>query len=413
MAVRSGRSLLVGALLASLALALALAAAPAADAARSAPARPQPCVLSLADQLPPGGTPAYNLKVARLHTTCGTAVQVMKGFHRCRTRTRFTCSRPVLRAWRCKGSTTDGGPTVYGSFACTAPQGRRVNGTYQQARPNCFGAAARDRALPCHNGARTLRDPFPEPYCTCEFGVPAEQATREIVMIGDSHALHWRSAMQVMAAAHGWHGTLFTVGGCFFSAAVGSFAQSCVPWYDSMQAWLRDRPDVDTVFVTSNADTPVDVPPGKTMDEVKIDGFRRAWRAMPPTVKHLVVLRDLTKSTPETLQCVGEASTTAARPLGAVCPLARSTAQSKDVGVVTVERLKDRRYQAIDMSDYVCGPRTCFPVVGGVQVNIDQWGHVNPTFMRTLGPYLLRRVRALEASWKPPRKPNTIRRGSS
>jgi hypothetical protein len=60
MAVRSVRAVLIGALLAGLAL------APTAHAARSAPERPRPCALSLANQLPPGGTPAYNLRVARV-----------------------------------------------------------------------------------------------------------------------------------------------------------------------------------------------------------------------------------------------------------------------------------------------------------------------------------------------------------
>jgi hypothetical protein len=47
----------------------------------------------------------------------------------------------------------------------------------------------------------------------------------------------------------------------------------------------------------------------------------------------------------------------------------------------------------------MCGNASCYPVVGGTLVNGDQFGHLRMTFSRTLGPYLLRAVRRLEASW--------------
>ncbi len=379
----------------------AAALSPVQPAAGSA--RYEACALSLRDQLPPGRTPAYNLAVERARADCPTAVAVMRSFHRCRTSARTSCPRKLAGGWRCSAGKTVIGPTFYGRFACAVTGGRRVRGSYRQDTPGCFGAAARDPALRCFSQARSVfpapGEEDPEHLCPCEFGVPAGQATRTVALIGDSHTLHWRAALNVVAHAELWHGLLATTGGCFFSAAVGSFNGGCVPWYEGTRGWVRAHPEIDTVFVTSNADTPVAASAAKTMDEVKIDGFRRAWRALPKTVKHLVVLRDLTKSTPQTSECVFAASSAATQRLAPLCPLPRAQVQQKDLGVQTVRLLRDRRYAAIDMTRYVCGRLDCYPVVGGVLVNGDRWGHLQPTFMRTLGPYLLREVRRLEASW--------------
>ena len=153
------------------------------------------------------------------------------------------------------------------------------------------------------------------------------------------------------------------------------------------------------MFVTSNADTPVAVPDGQTSDEVKIDGFRRAWQALPKTVRHIVVLRDLTVSTDATRDCVYTVVAAGTQRPGPACALARSVALRKDLGVATVRALRSGRYQQIDLSDFVCGRTACAPVVGGVLVNGDIFGHLNATFMRTLGPYLLRALRRLQAGW--------------
>jgi hypothetical protein len=43
----------------------------------------------------------------------------------------------------------------------------------------------------------------------------------------------------------------------------------------------------------------------------------------------------------------------------------------------------------VDLTHFFCGPRRCFPVVGGVLVFKDA-SHITSVFARTLGPFLLR-----------------------
>jgi hypothetical protein len=52
----------------------------------------------------------------------------------------------------------------------------------------------------------------------------------------------------------------------------------------------------------------------------------------------------------------------------------------------------------IDLSRYMCGRRKCFPVVGGVLVHKDV-GHITRLFATTLGPYMLRAINRVQATW--------------
>ena len=76
------------------------------------------------------------------------------------------------------------------------------------------------------------------------------------------------------------------------------------------------------------------------------------------------------------------------------CSIPRSRALEDDAAVAAVDALRSDRYRAIDMSDFFCGSRRCYPVIGGVLVHRDE-DHINPIYARTLGPYLLRAFRRM------------------
>ena len=101
----------------------------------------------------------------------------------------------------------------------------------------CFGAAARDPQHPCVNrGLRLAVVPSPAQArrdrnapCTfienrglihvCAFGVPAAVAEGTVALIGDSHASHWRAAVDVVARAKQWRGVSITQTSCPLSKA--------------------------------------------------------------------------------------------------------------------------------------------------------------------------------------------------
>lgn len=278
----------------------------------------------------------------------------------------------------------------------------------------CFGAAARDPQHPCFNPSRSftpsvehaddirsspceLTDEQPAPICT--FGVSRTRAQDHIALVGDSHALHWRGTVDVVARARRWRGWSLTAPGCFFSDAVrlmGAGARErCTDWYLAVRRWFRAHPEVSTVFVSQNATTPVGIAAGQTELGVKAAGFRKAWRELPKTVQHVVVIRDTPDPRDDMYTCVEQVRLAATGRPGPLCATPRADAMRQDAAVATVAGLRSPRYRAIDMTSFFCGPRKCYPVIGGSLVHRDIFGHLNEAYARSLGPYMARKVRAL------------------
>ena len=53
----------------------------------------------------------------------------------------------------------------------------------------------------------------------CAFGLPATRARASFALVGDSHAVHWRAALEVVARAKGWRGVSMDQSQCLFSRA--------------------------------------------------------------------------------------------------------------------------------------------------------------------------------------------------
>jgi hypothetical protein len=375
------------------------------------------CTLSERDQNPPGGTAAYNLSLSKRNTSCAIAKKVMVAFHRCRHDGRAGCAKRVLANWRCRGRRSAtlplGRPRVYdGSFACMS-RGRRAEGTYQENTPACFGAAARDPLRPCVNPTLAIYPSSDDPHAldpgaagcqddpvgACVFGTAPQEAKGHFAIVGDSHVLHWRGALNVVARTYSLRGYSHSTGGCFFSPAVYLFLEGCRDWYQSTANWFAAHPEVTTAFVTANADTPVAAQDAAASRQIKIDGFKRAFQDLPKSVKHVIVLRDTPMSSQPTLDCVVRERDAGNAHVGEVCALERSVALREDLAAVAARELKSDRYGVIDLTRYFCGPAQCYPVIGGVLANGDVWGHMTVSYMRTVGPYLLRAYRRLRAHW--------------
>ena len=133
------------------------------------------------------------------------------------------------------------------------------------------------------------------------------------------------------------------------------------------------------------------LPPGATPLETKIEGYIDAWKALPASVEHVYVIRDVPYDTSRTPRASGaRCPRRNARP-GSACARSRSAALEPDPAVLAAQRLASPRVRVIDMTRYMCDRRRCFPVVGGVLVHKDV-GHLTRHFSTTLGRYLLREL---------------------
>jgi SGNH domain (fused to AT3 domains) len=283
----------------------------------------------------------------------------------------------------------------------------------------CFGAAARavDHP-PCDDRLAFSAQPapadaplVPNVACTpveqddlvgvCAFGVEAERASATFALVGDSHAAQWRGALAEVARARGWRGLSLTRDGCPLSSALKNTAEParslCTRWNQEVLQWLAVHPEVRTVFTGQLASRRGVIPAnGEREMTSAIAGYAGAWSAIPTSVTRIVVIRDSPRANSHTLPCVAAVLAAGRRTAGA-CGLRRHRFLVPDAAVLAARRLASPRVRAVDLTRYFCGPRRCYPVVGGVLVYRDAQ-HLTSLFSQTLGPFLLRHLDAFDHS---------------
>ena len=279
--------------------------------------------------------------------------------------------------------------------------------------PACFGAASHDPDRPCVNPElRNTVVPrpgelanLPSAPCAgvrvdgllteCTFGVPSARATRTVALVGDSHAAHWRAALDPVARAEGWHGVSLARSSCPLSTAPRDVPEpnrsGCVRWNQDVLRWLGEHPEVDTLIVSQlTGGKGVIGPDGRDSLAAREQGYLEAWSRVPASVRRIVVIRD----TPKTLRsgrmapCVTRA-VARRRAAGPVCSVSRRAALDPDAAVMAARSLRSERVRTIDLTPYFCGPRRCEPVIGGVLAYKDAH-HLTPAYMTTMAPYLRR-----------------------
>lgn len=296
---------------------------------------------------------------------------------------------------------------MLGVFACVLAAGAQATpaprgAAARRARPRCFGARSRDPLVPCDNPRlRVMVVPSPdaallEPSepCTpigevvggCRFGVSPSRSQARFALVGDSHAVHWRAALKTVAIAFRWTGYSVTHSNCPFTLATPP-GGDCHAVARPVLRWLARRSDIRTVFVSGNAVRGAVTKLGEDPLETRIEGFERAFQALPPTVDHIFVIRDVPRSNLATQDCVRRAISHR-RDAGAECARERADALPDDPAFIAAQRIGGR-VSTLDLTPFMCDETWCFPVVGGALV-IKDIGHLTRTFARTLGPYLLR-----------------------
>ena len=305
--------------------------------------------------------------------------------------------------------------TIAGSDHVQAQAARDAKVTRQTLahKPQCFGAAARDPRHPCDNARlRSLVVPTPveaekmpnapcriterdERLRVCAFGLEPARARATVAVVGDSHASHWRPALDTVARARGWRGLSITRTSCAFSLATPDVvprAQThCTQWKHQVIDWFHRHPEVGTVLVAAHAGAGVVAPANRDAFAVKRDGYNAAWRALPSSVKHVVVIRDTPRMRGGTLDCVQQAMSEGETAIGKECAVPRSLALQPDPQVAAASRATSKDVAVVDLTRLLCGARMCPAVVGGALAFKDE-DHLTPVFAQTLGPYLRRGI---------------------
>jgi peptidoglycan/LPS O-acetylase OafA/YrhL len=282
----------------------------------------------------------------------------------------------------------------------------RASAQVLASAPPCFAAQARDPEHSCRNPKLRLtvvptpieahkqhNSPCPKLEVrgllyVCGFGVAPAKATTTVALVGDSHAAHWRAALSVVAKAKNWTGVSLSHTGCPLSKATKNLPQprrsECVQWNKQVLQWFKRHPEVTTVFVSQISGGAGVIAPGRDQLAAQRAGYAAAWKALPATVKEIIVLRDTPKVVGDTDTCVQEAIARH-RPAGTACAVSRRSALTID----SATRAASGRARVIDLTSFFCDRRRCYPVIGGALVFKDQ-NHMTETWSASLGPYLLR-----------------------
>lgn len=279
----------------------------------------------------------------------------------------------------------------------------------------CFGAASRDARKPCSNPRLRLAV-FPRPDdalltpnapCSpegataelnpCLFGIPAGASRQTVALLGDSHASHWRAAVQVVAEQRLWRGISVTQTSCPYSLAEAllpsrAARSGCRGFNREVPGWFAQHPEIRTVIISQHARSDVRARAGATAYATQVDGYVRAWKALPDTVRHIIVIRDVPSDAYTTSDCVRRAISDRVE-ASERCAVPRASAVTRDAAVGAVAQMRTSRVRLVDLTRFMCSSAQCFPVVGGALVHKDG-DHLTTTFATTLGPYLARTIRS-------------------
>lgn len=271
-------------------------------------------------------------------------------------------------------------------------------------QPRCFGAASRDAARPCRNPALArIAHPtptdaplIPNSDCTplpreegvppCRFGWPPAEGRPVVALLGDSHAMHWRAAAEVLAVDRGWEGISLARTSCPFTLHPTGRAPeqnaACARHVRGVLRWLRAHPEAQTVVISSHT-LPVTAE--------RMADYRATWRQIPASVRRILVIRDTPTIVAPQADCVRRALARGQAP-GMRCAQPRSSTVRPDPEAMAARAAGRSRIHLLDFTAAFCGPVLCPATVGGALVRKDG-EHLTQAMSLSLGPQLVRAAR--------------------
>lgn len=236
---------------------------------------------------------------------------------------------------------------------------------------------ATQQAIPCD---KVVADGL---LTVCSGGSTSETPRATAMLIGDSHSLTMRPALDLVAKHNDWR-LLFAYGpGCQTAAvpAVGETAERCAAWVERLTEYLGQT-DVDVLFSIQAAGKDFVGLPGGATDR-NSEAYIEQW-ARYGSVEEVVVIRDTPRLSNTLLTCLGRHSPEDA---GQECARARDKALKPDAAALAAADDGDERTRVVDLSDVFCDSERCYPVLGD-HIAYRDAVHLHTGFAPTLTPLL-------------------------
>ncbi len=230
----------------------------------------------------------------------------------------------------------------------------------------------------------------------CVFG--QQDSAHRVVLVGDSHANQWATAINTIAESRGWSFRILTKAACTYTGLDilrDAEYEECIAWNERVHAIILDEAPDLVVFTGREARISVE---GETLSledgrPYLVEDNKIRWTELIQNGTQVVALADSPIPGFDVAECVSEnrddlrectfGRTSATRRLGISSREAAAAVDGADF---------------IDLTDSICPSEECPVVVGGVLVYRDSQ-HLTDSYVRTLTPALraeLDRVQAVE-----------------
>jgi hypothetical protein len=206
-------------------------------------------------------------------------------------------------------------------------------------------------------------------------------AERTVVLTGGSFSVQWYPALRSIAEQHHWRLIVIEKDGCRLTTE--QTGDTCSDWNGDVIRTIASY-DPDLVFtlgsvVSFEADTPEEIPTGMVEQVEKLGELGI----------EVVGIRGTPKFPFDVPECLVEHGGDPE-----ACSLPRSQKLASDFFETLAADLP-ANLSILDLSDALCGPVVCEPIVGNVLVYRDD-GHMTSTYARTTEPALLDALREAE-----------------
>ncbi|MEN1925988.1 acyltransferase family protein [Luteimonas qiangzhengi] len=220
----------------------------------------------------------------------------------------------------------------------------------------------------------------------CRYG--SSDAARHVVIVGDSHAVHWIPALQFLANHGDLRVTAFTKSACaVVDLTVEGLERdqhiSCLAWSRNViQQLLALKPDA-VIFAHSQYSLASMKKDRQESADAIADSLTYTWRQLDKAGIHVYAIADtpsFSTDVPDCLSGAGGSLESCSRPRVRALP---------QIDPLKIAAGRFPGVRLLDYSDVLCGPEVCSPVVGNVLVWRDAH-HMTATFSRTLAGELSR-----------------------
>lgn len=271
------------------------------------------------------------------------------------------------------------------------------NGKSPSAATNYIPAAGvarvdRGPAYGLDGSERCIGNEQAEDLSFCSYG--SETAPLHVVIVGDSHAVHWLPALELMAATENIRVTGLTKSSCAFTSVMTRFAargvdrpyEECQRWGRKVVDWLEaEKPDLVVVSFS-----PRQAVPGRQHEESQqalASGVVTYARELNEAGLKVAAIKQTPWQVEDVPLCMAKPGAT----IGGC-----STNKREALSVASLE-LASKQFpdlKLLDFDRYFCQGDNCPAVIGGVLVYRDKH-HMTATYARSMAPVLSRSIHSV------------------